>query len=170
MKNLLVALSLVALSLTGCTKVDPTEGTPAARGTTADARATGKRHTVTVTGTFETLVNFPTDGPPFVTGTGQLSHLGKSTFLDYPVLNFSTLSGTGTRTLTAANGDQLVGTLSITLVPIKEVPGTFTVQVTFNITSGTGRFTGATGYLYGTDILNPNNPAGSATFSGPVTY
>jgi hypothetical protein len=63
-----------------------------------------------------------------------------------------------------------MGTLTIVLAPISGASGTFTVLVHFNITSGTGRFTGAIGYMDGTDILNPNNPSGFATFTGPVTY
>jgi hypothetical protein len=123
-----------------------------------------------VKGTFETRVTplATAPGGVVVTGTGNVSHLGKSTFVDYPSLNFATLSGTGTRTLTAANGDQLVGTLAIVLVPLTAT--TFRVQVRFTITGGTGRFTGATGYIDGTDVLDQNNPAGTLTITGEITY
>ncbi|SNC65372.1 hypothetical protein SAMN06265337_1276 [Hymenobacter gelipurpurascens] len=173
MKKLLIVLPIVLLSLAGCEKVDLTEGSPAeltARETTADARLKEAKHTVSVQGTFATLASpLPSaPGGAVVNGTGQMSHLGKSTFEDFPILDINALSGTGTRTITAANGDQLVGTLDIVLVPLTAT--TFTVQVNFTITGGTGRFTGATGNIYGTDVLDFNNPAGTASFVGEITY
>jgi hypothetical protein len=171
MNKLFILLPLVALSLAGCTKVDLTEVTPAeftARGA-ANARQESK-HTVSVKGTFKTLAAPLSTAPGgrVVNGTGQISHFGKSTFVDYPVVNFATLSGTGMYTLTAANGDQLTGTTIIALEVL--TPTTFQVIIHVTITGGTGRFAGATGDIYGRDVLDLNNPAGALTIVGEITY
>jgi ABC-type Fe3+-hydroxamate transport system substrate-binding protein len=172
MNKLFILLPLVALSLAGCTKVDSTEVTPAeftARGAAANARKESKR-TVSVKGTFKTLVTPLSTAPGglVVNGTGQVSHFGNSTFVDYPVVNFATLSGTGMYTLTAANGDQLTGTTIIALEVL--TPTTFQVIIHVTITGGTGRFAGATGDIYGRDVLDQNNPAGTLTIVGEITY
>ncbi|MCC3155573.1 hypothetical protein [Hymenobacter sp. BT770] len=70
--------------------------------------------------------------------------------------------------MTAANGDQIFSTLRVVLTPLGD--GTSTVAVHFTITGGTGRFSGASGFYDGLDILNPADPAGSLTISGEITY
>ena len=176
MKTLFVALSLAALSLTGCAKTDPTEGAPAARGAAADAQAAGARHTVAIKGAFATLASPAADqaGVPagslrlVVTGTGTVSHLGRSSYEDRTLVNLTNGTAAGTHTLTAANGDQLFATLAVVLTPRGD--GTSTVAVRFTVTGGTGRFTGATGHYDGRDILNPASPAGFLTIAGEITY
>lgn len=177
MKKLLMALSLVVLSLSECTKVDPLEGTPARTATagTADSRVLSK-HPVPFKGAFVTsanpVTNLSTDPAGtvrlVVTGTGQASHLGQASYEDHTLLDPSTGTATGTQVMTAANGDQLFSTLHVVLTPRGD--GTSTVAVHFTITGGTGRFSGASGYYDGLDVLNPASPAGSLTIAGELTY
>jgi hypothetical protein len=176
MKKLLTAFPLVLLSLLGCEKVDPLEGTSArATAGTADSHATSK-HTVPIKGSFVTSANPVANEPGdpagtvrlVVTGTGQASHLGKASYEDHTLLDPVAGTATGTHTITAANGDQIFAILHVVLTPLEN--GTSIVAVHFDITGGTGRFTGATGYYDGLDILNPASPAGSLTIAGQISY
>jgi hypothetical protein len=83
------------------------------------------------------------DGSIFATvvGTGQVTHMGRVTADGTGVIHVD-LTASGTRVLTAANGDQVFlsteGTFASFFPPTSGV-GTFT------ITGGTGRFMNATG-------------------------
>jgi hypothetical protein len=92
----------------------------------------------------------PLDPPRFFDvfeATGQATHLGKFKLVIEAVVNFGTrpVSGEGTFTFTAANGDELVAgfTGSSALV----VPGLvlITEHATIDPDRSTGRFAGATG-------------------------
>jgi len=92
-----------------------------------------------------------------VHGTGPSTHLGR---LTVDQSNCAAPLGTtfaitdGEFTLTAANGDRIVGTYSGELVPL--APPLFSIDGPFTITGGTGRFTGATG---GGDVSGVQNLA-----------
>jgi hypothetical protein len=99
-----------------------------------------------------------------VHGTGHATHLGR---LTVDQSNCAAPLGTtfaitdGEFTLTAANGDQVVGAYFGELVPL--APPLFSIDGAFTITGGTGRFTGATG---GGDVSGVQNFAtGEATIS-----
>jgi hypothetical protein len=86
--------------------------------------------------------------PPLVSalveGTGQAAHLGRYTFTFQNVVNTSTMIGTGTLTITAANGDTLTADVTGTAGP-SGTPNVVHVVETATITGGTGRFADATG-------------------------
>lgn len=81
-----------------------------------------------------------------VTGGGTATHLGRFTTVQYQCTTFADpLSFTGGQyTFTAANGDTIFGTYTGRFVPIGTT-GFFSIDATFTIDGGTGRFAGATG-------------------------
>ena len=80
-------------------------------------------------------------------GTGRATHLGAYTYTANEC--FDPLSGnfTGTSTLTAANGDTIVGTYAGQVFATSD-PDVITYEEDLEITGGTGRFAGATGTLH----------------------
>ena len=76
--------------------------------------------------------------------TGEASHFGISNLEQHAQVAFTgptTLSFSGTWTLTAANGDQLYGTAVGTGVPTDATY--ITLVIDYTATGGTGRFAGA---------------------------
>ena len=88
---------------------------------------------------------FPTSAPPATfTGTSQDTHLGRAAqsgnlTLQLPIAP-GVFPGSGSVTITAANGDKLTFDYTGLLDPSTGVG-----RGTFNFTGGTGRFAGATG-------------------------
>jgi hypothetical protein len=77
------------------------------------------------------------------TGTCQVSHLGTATFVNAGTVDFTgPVHGSGTFTITAANGDRLDGLEETDLGPFHE-DGGFGINGTRYVTGGTGRFAGA---------------------------
>jgi hypothetical protein len=76
-----------------------------------------------------------------VTATGNATHLGKFTITIPHTVNFTTASGVGTFTFTAANGDTVTGTFT---GQAQEGP-IVSIEEHATITGGTGRFERATG-------------------------
>jgi hypothetical protein len=110
---------------------------------------------VPIKGEFATEFSF-TSPPPVasltLSGSGQVSHLGKATcfsgnevvdFTDFVPPLWSLPPLTGTLELTAANGDKLVGEMDALAIPAEDGSITFFGILTF--TGGTGRFAHATG-------------------------
>lgn len=100
-------------------------------------------------------------------GRGEATHLGRFTaegqdnYDNFPFI-------TGSATLTAANGDQLYVTHSGMAQPVGD--GVLRVDLTATITSGTGRFAGATGSYETIGFLDQNLGTASATFEGVISY
>jgi hypothetical protein len=114
-------------------------------------------------------------GPPFlqqrVTGHGQLSHLGKSSFVALTTLNLTTpppFSLGGTAVFTAANGDEFYTTFSGTATP--NGAGANEVEMVHTISGGTGRFAGATGSFTGYTVAVPGHAEGTITSEGTISY
>lgn len=99
-------------------------------------------------------------------GTGQATHLGRFTaqFIFDIRLDVVPPAGTGSFTLTAANGDTLFG--SITGQGTTQ-NGVFTVVEIATITGGTGRFVNATG-SFSTDRVFSAPLTSSASFAGTI--
>jgi hypothetical protein len=77
------------------------------------------------------------------TGTCQLSHLGATAFANSGTIEFAgPVHGSGGFTMTAANGDSLVGLEETDFGPFDENGG-FGINGTRFVTGGTGRFAGA---------------------------
>ena len=85
--------------------------------------------------------------------TGTATYLGRFS-LDAPhVVNQATLTGVGTYTLTAANGDTVTASLAGTARMV-EPPNVIAITETATITGGTGRFEGATGSIQVERVFN----------------
>ena len=115
-----------------------------------------------------------TAGPKIVeiTASGPATHLGNSqTVIRGDVDLDENLTPTpqppGSWTLTAANGDKLIGTFTWRGTPTVEF-GIFTLTGTYRITSGTGRFTNATGTGTGTGHLNCITGVTTYTWNGTL--
>jgi hypothetical protein len=79
--------------------------------------------------------------------TGHGTHVGKYTVVAQEIINLLTLEVTeGSFTITAANGDTIVGSYSGQAAP-GDSPTVITYVVSGPITGGTGRFVGATGSI-----------------------
>jgi hypothetical protein len=114
-------------------------------------------------------------GPPIVqqeiTGFGQSSHLGKSTFVAYSTLNLTTpppFQLSGTATFTSANGDAFYTSFTGTATPNGQ--GANNVVMTHTITGGTGRFESATGSFVGSTVAVPGHTEGVITYEGTISY
>jgi hypothetical protein len=81
-------------------------------------------------------------------GTGRALHLGRLTWASTETVNFCLVPDqgvvTGKLTLTSANGDEIYVTYT-TLVTLDPVAGTVAALGTYQLTGGTGRFTGISG-------------------------
>ena len=106
-----------------------------------------------------------------ITGTGQVSQLGKSTFVALSTLNFTSqppfILG-GTATFTAANGDEVYTSFTGTSTPAGQ--GMLDVVMTHTITGGTGRFQNATGSFVGHTIAFPGHSEGYIEHEGTIRY
>ena len=103
-------------------------------------------------------------------GTGHLTQLGRVTIAGNDCVLFTPPTARiadGVLTITGANGDQLFAEIEGSeVLPTPEVPGT--VEGTFVIVGGTGRFDGATGGGRFSGI-NPFGPAVSADVDGTLS-
>ena len=106
-----------------------------------------------------------------ITGTGQVSQLGKSSFTALSTLNFTTqppfILG-GTATFTAANGDEIYTSFTGTSTPAGE--GMLNVVMTHTITGGSGRFQNASGSFVGHTIAFPGHSEGYIEHEGTIRY
>ena len=106
-----------------------------------------------------------------ITGTGNVSQLGKSTFVALSTLNFTTqppFTLAGTATFTAANGDEVYTSFTGTSTPTAQ--GMLDVSMTHIITGGTGRFQNATGSFVGHTIAFPGHSEGYIEHEGVIRY
>jgi hypothetical protein len=107
-------------------------------------------------------------------GSGVATHLGAVDWTSAETVNFCTnLEGAdveGTFVWTAANGDEIRGRY-VTVAHPDFAAGTITFAGTWEVTSGTGRFAGATGEgtLSGHGSLAPPFEV-AATFEGAIRY
>ena len=106
-----------------------------------------------------------------ITGTGNVSQLGKTSFVALSTLNFTTqppfILG-GTATFTAANGDEIYTSFTGTSTPAGE--GMLNVVMTHTITGGTGRFLNATGSFTGNTTAFPGHSEGYIEHEGTIRY
>lgn len=109
-------------------------------------------------------------------GPGRFAHLGRVWFeIDHCSMMTGPTSGMfsgGTVTLTAANGDQLYlseeGTFELVVGP--QGPVTSLVELTWEITGGTGRFTDAEGEGTSSPVGDLVAGTTSATWTGWIRY
>jgi hypothetical protein len=101
-------------------------------------------------------------------GTCQLSHLGRTGFDGTLEINLLLGTQKGTRTFTAANGDELHATVAGTSAPVG--PGLIGFTATFTFTGGTGRFTSASGTAQGKGVANQMTQTSEVQIDGSVSY
>lgn len=106
-----------------------------------------------------------------VSGTGVSSVLGRSTFeatANVSVTSQPPFTVTGTRIITAANGDQLFTTFTGTSTPV--VNGLNGADLQDVITGGTGRFVNASGSFTSTARNNFITSVFTAEFDGFIEF
>ena len=106
-----------------------------------------------------------------ITGTWNVSQLGKSSFVALSTLNFTTQPPfilAGTATFTAANGDEIYTSFTGTSTPAEQ--GMLNVVMTHTITGGTGRFQNATGSFVGNTTAFPGHSEGYIEHEGTIRY
>ena len=113
--------------------------------------------------------------PPFlqtrITGAGNASHLGNSSFVAVSSLNFTTpppFQLGGTATFTAANGDEIYTSFTGTATPNQD--GSLNVSMVHIITGGNGRFQHASGNFSGFSVATPGHSEGSIAHEGIISY
>jgi len=100
-------------------------------------------------------------------GSGNATHLGRFTVEAQWHVNVLTKGGLGMFTLTAANGDTLIGTATGMAAVIE---GLAYITETCVITGGTGRFAGATGAFVTARVLTLASPPGSAPEESTASF
>jgi len=107
------------------------------------------------------------------TGVGNATHLGKFIWTDIEYADFDEIPGgisvVATFTMTAANGDKVLGTF--TSVGVFADAVTLVIHGTYQVVDGTGRFAGAsgTGDIDAIALLAPGLPF-SGTLKGTLNY
>lgn len=113
----------------------------------------------------------PVDPPislVLASGTGEATQIGEFTFVIPNYVNMLTNIGTGSYEFTAANGDTLFAT-STAESSLTSNPNIRYVKETATITSGTGRFAGATGDFIGERFLDRFAGTTIGSFSGTIS-
>jgi PEP-CTERM motif len=80
----------------------------------------------------------------FATQAEGSGGFGLTSYLSTDVVNMATGQGSGTNRFVAANGDELLGSFTVQVIPGASA-GQLTVQGLTTFTGGTGQFSGATG-------------------------
>jgi hypothetical protein len=101
------------------------------------------------------------------TGTGNATYLGKFTERVTAQVNVITMSGTGTATFTAANGDTLTASV-VGQATLTSTPGVISIVEVYTITGGTGRFVHTTGTFTLHSTANQATGVSSGTLSGSI--
>lgn len=149
---------------------------PSLQNTEISAKAESNKATPTrpFKGVYTTTVEV-LSGPPLlqqrITGTGNATHLGESTFIALNTVNFTTpppFQVSGTTTFWADNGDTFFTSYTGTSTPIGG--GISSVVINHTITGGTGRFSDAGGSFTGNTLANPALPTGTITYQGTISY
>ena len=170
----------IAVSV-GCTGATPTSpslvgrsaGVTPGSGSTSGSAASAS--VVPLKGKLEGVADPPQFEPPPSTffsahllASGTAAHLGRFT-MDYSHrVNLADLSGQGTATLTAANGDTLTTRVVGTAAPTSS-PTAFTVVETHTVTGGTGRFVDARGSFVVTRSVDFADPFTEGSIDGELT-
>jgi hypothetical protein len=180
MRSPVAGLVVIALSV-GCSTV-PTPTSPSLVAQSADVTLGSGAATISAAaasavpfkGGLEGIADPPQFEPPPSTffsahllASGNATHLGRFT-MDYSHrVNLLTLSGIGTATFTAANGDTLTTTVEGTATPTSS-PTAFTVVETHTITGGTGRFAGTGGSFVVTRSVDFTDPFTAGSIDGEL--
>jgi hypothetical protein len=103
-----------------------------------------------------------------ISGTGNASHLGQFAISIPHVVNRGTRTGAGVYQFTAANGDTVTADFTGESAPT-DTPGVLAIVEVATITSGTGRFAGATGSFTVTRLYDTAAGTTTGTFEGTIS-
>jgi hypothetical protein len=129
------------------------------------------QHTVPFRGTLQaaevdTGFQFPLAGK-HLEGTGQATHLGKFRLVSDFAVDVTNFTAAGTFTMTAANGDTIVGT---SLGVASVLGATANITETYTITGGTGRFADASGTIVIWRVLATTTGLSAAVMEGVIAF
>jgi hypothetical protein len=103
-----------------------------------------------------------------IAGSGNATLLGRYTYNSTECFNPATGGFAGSPTLTAANGDTVVGAYSGQVFPTAD-PNVITYEEVLVVTGGTGRFAGASGEFEVSGVANLATGEYSQTMSGTLS-
>lgn len=164
---------LVTVAVAGCSGGDVTGLTPNAPTLTRASGASRAAAATHVSGSCQTTAV----APPVVTfpilreedtGVCHLSHLGRTVFHAFRVVNLANGTQVAEITLTAANGD-LLRTTDVSM-RTAFLPTSFLFKGTTTIVGGAGRFAGATGALQAEGEVDLATGAASFAYDGRIAY
>ena len=175
--HLSLAMLLSVLSV-GCSPSAPLTGPSAVPMSGGPAGLVARATEVPFKGRLDGNFTFEPEAPPstfaavaFTSVGGQATHLGAFSIEAPHRVNLATLpaEATGTFRLAAASGDTLTATFTGLGTPTA-TPGVFSIVETATITSGTGRFAGATGTFVVERLVDLNTLFTTGSFDGVITY
>jgi len=102
-------------------------------------------------------------------GTGNAILLGRYTVTFEAEVDLLTLSGVGTMSFVAANGDSISTTFAGQATPTPD-PNIFLVTELETITGGTGRFADATGAFTLERVVDLTTGISTGSFSGTISH
>jgi hypothetical protein len=172
----LFVMAVVAIPVAGCSGSDhvgmPTAPTtsPSASGGALTALLENAPFTGQDSGTFEYTQDVCAAGssPIRTHTTGTATLIGAYSFETQECFDTTAFTFAGSFTITAANGDTLVGGYAGHITGFLD-EATATYVFTATMTGGTGRFTAATGTISGTGQANLATLQESRTFSGTIS-
>ncbi len=172
MRTLATPLFVSALVLAACAGDTPLATAPGQSGLATSETLSAAHVPTPFRGSCDLIVTPLPSTPPIIrqtdTGPCRLSHLGRATLEGVLEIDLTTGTQTGTRTLTAANGDELY--LSVVGTSGPAGPGLVSFTASFTIDGGTGRFADATGTATGEGIANLMTRETSTTIEGEIVY
>jgi hypothetical protein len=163
-------LALAAVISSGCSQPVSPSGPMSGLGGELAADAVPFRGTLEGTFTFVPEAAPSTFAAAHLHASGVATQLGRFT-LDAPHrVDLSTVvaTGQGTFEMTAANGDRLTGQLLGLGTPTDD-PVVYSVEETYTVTGGTGRFADASGSFTARRIVNLATLVTTGTLEGTVS-
>jgi len=121
--------------------------------TAVEARRDRDNFRATLNGTIISLVIEPPTATVDFVGEGRATKVGRYTALFPHTVNLVTLIEEGDMTLVARDNSTVTIHLVGPSTPT-ETPNVLNVSVSGPVTGGTGRFAGATGFIYGTGVVD----------------
>ena len=168
-KYLFALLAGVAFLISSCQKENPDSNSQKQNSLNSFQKqnllnSSQKQKAVPFKGKFEAIEEPFNETTDRITGTGEGTQVGKSTFVAFAnFVNFPFI--TGTQTLTAANGDNIYSTIN-GFIPDPDANGIVWINNDNIITGGTGKFVGATGSF----IAHGSSNSTTLTFEGTISY
>jgi hypothetical protein len=166
MKGSLMAYGVLSLViLAGCNGPAAPTALPVAAGTEAGAHGVAN---VPFKGSFEGSQTVTPGTPPFATvamqGTGHGTLVGRFEIALPHTVNFATASASGTATISAADGSRIVASFT----GQAQIGPIVTIVEHATVTSGTGRFAGASGSFTIHRTYEPATGRTAGTFEGTM--